>query len=82
MNGMYSAWKLAHQKHSINTNHYVILLLIFTVVEVCLVGSIFQNQNTEKGGDREGIDGQLRVKERIMEKTFLSVVCMSCSPKV
>lgn len=82
MNGMYSALKLAHQKHSMNTNHYLISLLIITAVEVCLVGSIFHNQNTEKGGDREGKDGQIRVKESVVEKTFLSVVGMSCSPKV
>lgn len=54
----YLALKQAHHQCSINVNHYLILLFITTVVEVCLVGSIFHNQNTEKGRDREGMDRQ------------------------
>ena len=61
----YLALKQAHHQCSINVNQYSILLFITTVVEVCRVGSIFHNQNTEKGRDREGVDRQIRVKEGV-----------------
>lgn len=62
----YLALKQAHHQCSVNVNHYLILLFITTVVEVCLVSSsIFHSQNTEKGRDREGMGQQIWVKEGV-----------------
>ena len=71
----YLALKQAHRKCSINVNHYLILLFIIIIVKVCLVGSIFHNQNTGKGGDREGMDQQIKVKEGLREED-ISVWCV------
>lgn len=73
---MYLALKLAHDKCSMNVNHYFILVLISIIVEVCLVGSISQNQHAEKGAEAVMVLTDRSRSRRV------SMVCLSCYPKL
>lgn len=61
----------------------IILLLIIIVIEVCLVGSNFKNQNTEEEGDTGKVQMDRSGSKRVfLERTILVVMCMSYSPKI
>lgn len=61
----------------------IILLLIIIVIEVCLVGSNFKNQNTEEEGDTGKVQMDRSGSKRVfLERTILIVMCMSYSPKI